>query len=105
VPLLLRILLTVGTFYNNLVPFLKRMGMNPGCTLDVCAFYWSMLAAVISFIGLLLRYIMQAPPARQDHDVQQFLASKTRNLSLKLGRKNAKFTEKGDDDGGSSASY
>lgn len=38
--------------------------MNAGCTLDVCSFYWAMLFAVLSVIGIIIRYlqVVPAPP-------------------------------------------
>jgi hypothetical protein len=55
-----------------------------GCTLDVVSFYWAMLFVIIGVIGLLLRYMMQAPPPPTGGDIQHLFLSKASAANRRL---------------------
>ncbi|ELR20197.1 uncharacterized protein ACA1_116690 [Acanthamoeba castellanii str. Neff] len=55
-----------------------------GCTLDVCSFYWAMLFVIIGVIGLILRYLIQAPAPPAGGDIQHLLFSKAVAANRKL---------------------
>jgi hypothetical protein len=52
--------------------------------MDVVSFYWAMLCVIISTVGLICRYLQQAPAPPPGGDIQQLMFTKIGALNRKV---------------------
>ncbi len=57
--------------------------LSSGCTLDVSSFYWTMIFVIIGVVGLIVRYLMQAPNPPPGGDIQSMVTAKIRAINRK----------------------